>query len=90
MSEIALVFLERWTIENVSAVPDDRLDAEAERLAAACAEDAAKEGITEEELGEASSDASEGDDLIAYMAKAIEKVALEELDELEDEDEADA
>ncbi len=70
----------------LSAVPGDRQEDEAERLAAACVSDAAKEGITEEELGEVTAEASDGDDLITYMSKAIEKAAHDDVDELDDED----
>ena len=46
MDVLAVAFLERWTLENVSAVPGARQEAEAERLAVACVLDAAKEGIS--------------------------------------------
>ena len=86
MSDLAIAFLERWIEENVSAVPGERQEDEAERLAAACISDAAKEGITEEELEEVTAEASDGDDLITYMSKAINRAAHDALDELDDED----
>ena len=77
---------ERWIEENVSAVLGDRREDEAERLGAVCINDAAKEGITEEELGEVTAEASDGDDLITYMSKAIDRAATDDLDKLDDED----
>lgn len=80
-------FLERWVEENVSAVPGGKQAAESERLSAACIIEAAKEDITEDELNEIAIEASDGDDLIAYMAKAIDKAAMDDLDDLVSDDE---
>lgn len=87
MNDLAIAFLERWIEENVSAVPGAKQTAEAERLAAACIRDAAEEDITEDELNEIANEETDGDDLVTYMSKAIDKTSMEELDELAGEDE---
>jgi 20S proteasome alpha/beta subunit len=90
MNDLAIAFLERWVEEHVTPVPAGRQAAEAERLAAACIRDAAEEDITEDELTEIAIEDSDGDDLVAYMMKALDKAELEELDDLiGDDEEAD-
>jgi hypothetical protein len=80
-----------WRLPHVSPVPAGKQLAEAERLAAACIRDAAEEDISEEELTDIAIEDSDGDDLVAYMVKALEKAELEELDDLiGDDEEADA
>ena len=85
MSDLAQSFLERWTEENVVAVPASEHESEAERLAAACREEADQEGITEAELDEACSQSSdeEHEDIFAFMLAALERLASKE-DEDED------
>jgi vacuolar-type H+-ATPase subunit C/Vma6 len=75
MSDIVLAFLERWTEENVGIIAAADQQDEAERLTAACIEDAFKEGFTEDELSETVTEATEGGDLVSYFAAAIEKAA---------------
>jgi hypothetical protein len=86
MDDLALAFLERWTDENVVAVTTSDQRAEAESLAASCIEDAAEEGISLEELEEVTEELAEGQDLVAYFERALEKARLEELDEAMTED----
>lgn len=90
MSELAQSFLERWTEENVAAVAAVERESEAERLAAACKEDAEQEGITEEELDEACVQSSdeEHSDIFAFMLAALERVSGSEDDDdlLQDEE----
>jgi hypothetical protein len=45
MDDMVIGFLELWVEENVKPVPAGKQQAEAERLAAACISDAAKEDI---------------------------------------------
>jgi len=87
MNDLAIALLKRWIEENVTPVPAGKQVAEAERLAAACIRDAAEEDITEDDLTEIAIEDSDGDDLAAYMVKALEKAELEELDDLTGEDE---
>ena len=87
MDDLSIAFLERWVEENVTPVPANRQAAEAVRLAAACTRDAAEEDITEETLAEIASEESDGDDLVAFMAKALEKAELEAEDDGADDDE---
>lgn len=91
MSDLAQAFLERWTDENVTAVPAADQVTEAERLATACKEEAAQEGITEAELDEACVQSSdeEHSDLMSYMQAALITAAAEsdELADSEDEEE---
>jgi hypothetical protein len=86
MDEMAMGFLELWVEENVKPVPSSKQQAEAERLAAACIRDAADEEITEDQLNEIAEEATGGYDLIVYMSNALEKAAMEDLEELTDED----
>ena len=89
MDDLAIAFLERWIEENVTPVPVNRQVAEAERLAATCLRDAAEEGISEDDLAEIAAEDSDGDDLVTYLAKAIEKATLDASeDDDADEDEA--
>ena len=86
MDDLAIAFLERWIEENVTPVTANRQEVEAARLAAACIRDAAEEDISEEELTEIASADSDGDHLVTYMVKAIEKATLEAADEVENEE----
>jgi hypothetical protein len=90
MDDIAIGFLELWVEENVKSVSAGKHQAEAERLAAACISDAAKEDIAEEQLNEIAEEETGGYDLTVYMSNALDKAATEDLDELTDEDEEDA
>lgn len=81
MSARAHAFLETWVEENVRIVAAEDQPATGESLAAACIADGAKQGITEEELQDASAKASDGD-LVSYMLGAIDAAAMVELDEL--------
>lgn len=91
MSDLAQSFLERWTEENVTAIPAADQEAEAERLATACKEEAAQEGITEAELDEACAQSSDDEysDVASYMQAALETAAAaaEDDDGYEDEEE---
>jgi hypothetical protein len=92
MSDLAQSFLERWTEENVTAIPAADQEAEAERLAIACREEAAQESITEAELDEACVQSSDEEysDLLSYMQAALEKAAAAaEDDEGFDDDDED-
>lgn len=86
MSDLAQSFLERWTEENVTAVPAADQETEAERLATACKEEAAQEGITEAELDEACVQSSDEkhSDVMSYMQAALITAAAAESDELAD------
>jgi hypothetical protein len=90
MDDMVIGFLELWVEENVKPVPAGKQQAEAERLAAACISDAAKEDIAEDQLNEIAEEETGGYDLTVYMSNAIDKAATEDLDELTDEDEEDA
>lgn len=91
MSDLAQSFLERWTEENIRAIPAADQESEAERLATACKEEAAQEGITEDELDEACAQSSDDEypDLQSYMQAALETAAAAEDDELVDDEEDD-
>lgn len=83
MSDLAQSFLERWTEENVTAIPASEHESEAERLATACKEEAAQEGITDEELDEACAQSSDDEysDIVSYMQAALENAAAGDDDE---------
>jgi len=83
MSDLAQSFLERWTEENVTAVPASEQESEAERLATACKEEAAQEGITDDELDEACAQSSDDEypDVVSYMQAALESAAAGDDDE---------
>jgi hypothetical protein len=68
-------FLDRWEVENVNAVAASDKAAEAERLARRCSEDAARAGISEQELEDAAST-----DVISYMLRALEDAAFREIE----------
>ena len=73
MTDRAEEFLDRWEAENVDAVPASNKAAEAERLAKLCLEDAARAGIAEQDLKDAS-----GGDLVSNMLRALEDAASRE------------
>ena len=82
MGDRARAFLEAWVQENVQIVAaDEHEQVKAESLAAACIADGAKQGLTQEDLHDASSDLSHGD-LISFMLGAIEAAAMVETDRL--------
>jgi len=89
MSDLAQAFLERWTEENATAVPAADRQAEAERLATVCREEAAEEGITEAELDEAAVQSSdeEHSDLISYMSAALDAAAAADEEYADNDDE---
>jgi hypothetical protein len=80
-----LAFLEKWVEDNTSAVPAELRAQKAESLAEQCLRDAAEAGFSEDDVAEAASELSDGDDLAAYIEQALEKASDEE-DEFEDED----
>jgi hypothetical protein len=92
MSDLAQSFLERWTEENVVAVPASEIESEAERLATACKNEAAQEGFSDDELDEACAHSSDDDypDILSFMHAALENAAAtddEDSDADADEDE---
>lgn len=87
MSDIARAFLERWIEENVQSGSAGYGTAGAEKLATACTNEAAEQEIPEEELAEAASELSDGDDLISVMEAALEQAEMAEDDDPDDEDE---
>lgn len=93
MSDLAQSFLERWTEENVTPIPAADREAEAERLATACKEEATQEGISEADLNEACSQSSDEEhaDVLAYMQAALEtaSAAAEDDDGYDEDDEDD-
>ena len=90
MDETSIAFLERWVEENVKPVAAGKHQAEATRLAAACIQDAAEDEIAESDLEEIAAEETDGDDLIAYMSKAIENASAEDTDNDGDEEDEDA
>jgi hypothetical protein len=85
MDDDTLAFLEKWVEDNTSAVPAELRAQKAESLAEQCLRDAAEAGFSEDDVAEAASELSDGDDLAAYIEQALEKASDEE-DEFEDED----
>ncbi len=85
MSDRARSFLETWVTENVQTVAAEDQPATAESLAAACIADGAKQGMTEEDLQNASAEASQGD-LVSYMSGAIDAAAMADLETLTRQD----
>ncbi len=85
MSDRANEFLKTWVTANVSTVSAEDQPTTAESLVASCIADAAKIGITEEELQDASSEIFEGD-LISYMSGAIDAAALADLEAITKQD----
>ncbi len=89
MSDLAQAFLERWTEENVTPVPAADRQAEAERLATACREEAAQEGFTDAELDEACTQSSDEEltDLMSYMSAALDTAAAADEEYADNDDE---
>ena len=85
MSDRANKFLENWVTENVRTVFPEDQPATAESLATLCIADALKVGITEDDLGDASSEISDGG-LISYMSGAIDAAALADLEAITRQD----
>jgi hypothetical protein len=76
MGDRAQEFIDHWESEHVEAVADSEKRREAERLALQCREDAARAGISEQEL----EDAVRGD-LISNMLKALDAAAWRAIEE---------
>lgn len=74
MSNRATEFVNRWEFEHVRIVAPSERAEEARRLALQCREDAARAGISEQDLEEAV-----GGDLIANMVLALSAAAFREL-----------
>lgn len=85
MSDQAVKFLENWVTANVRTVSAEDQVTTAESLAASCIADAAKIGIAEEELQDASSKIAEMD-VVSYMAGAIDAAAMADLETLTTQD----
>jgi hypothetical protein len=89
MSERALGFVEEWISDHVAAegdAPDNAKagdDAKAKALATQCLADAGAQGISAAEIGEAI------DDLVEFMAGAIEEAYEREEHDEDDEDDED-
>ena len=81
MSDQAIKFLENWVTANVNTVSAEDQLVTAESLAASCIADAAKIGITEEQLQDASSEIAEMD-VASYMAGAIEAAEMADVESL--------
>jgi hypothetical protein len=75
MTDRAIEFVDHWESEHVEAVIDSEKTKEAERLALLCRQDALRAGITEQDLEDAA-----GGDLIGNMLRALDAVALRELE----------
>jgi FKBP-type peptidyl-prolyl cis-trans isomerase (trigger factor) len=91
MSDLAQSFLERWTEENVVAVPASEVESEAERLATACKNEAAQEGISDDELDEACAQSSDDEypDISSFMQAALENAAAGDDDDSYADDDED-
>ena len=74
MRNRATEFLDRWELEHVTYVAIPEREETARRLALQCREDAARAGITEQELEEA----VEGD-LVGNMVTALDAVTFRQL-----------
>jgi len=70
----ATEFVDRWELEHVSYVAIPKREETARQLALQCREDAAKAGISGQELDEA----VEGD-LVANMVAALDAIAFQQL-----------
>jgi hypothetical protein len=75
MTDRAIEFVDHWESEHVEAVVDSEKAKEAERLALQCRQDALRAGIAEQDL-----EAAVGGDLIGNMLRALDAVALRELE----------
>ncbi len=74
MRNQATEFLDRWEFAHVTVVPLSKRAEEAQRLALRCREDAAKAGISDQDL-----EAAVGDDLVGNMVQALGAAAFREL-----------
>ena len=74
MSNPARQFVDRWEIENVTIVAPSKRSEVAQRLASQCREDAARAGISEQDLEDAV-----GGDLIANMDLALGETVFRQL-----------
>jgi|GEM_PF-4424022 len=78
----AIDFLHRWGAENIEPSALSKGQPEAERLAAQCIADAAKENLSEEDL-----EIAAGEDLISYVYEGMENSAAAEARRLASKDE---
>lgn len=74
MSDRATAFLDSWEFAHITIVAQSKRADEAQRLASLCRADAAKAGITEQDL----EDAADGD-LTGNMVRALDAAALRRL-----------
>jgi hypothetical protein len=86
MSEQAKKFLAQWEIEHIEVVPRSDREVQAQRLALRCREDAAKAGISSEDLEAA----AEGN-LIGNMLQALDEAEFQQMyrDQLAGQEEAE-
>jgi hypothetical protein len=74
VSNRAKEFVDRWELAHVKSVPRPKKEAEAQRLASQCREDAVRAGISQQDLEEA----VDGD-LVGNMSRALDAVTLRQL-----------
>jgi hypothetical protein len=74
VSDRATAFLDGWEFAHITIVAQSKRAEEARRLAPQCREDAAKAGISQQDL----EDAVDGD-LIGNMVRALDTAALRRL-----------
>ena len=74
MSDRTTAFLDGWEFEHITIVAQSKRVEEAKRLAVLCRQDAARAGISQQDL----EDAVEGD-LIGNMVRALDAAALRQL-----------
>lgn len=74
MSDQATKFLARWEFEHIKAVARSDREEQARRLALQCREDAAKAGISNQDL-----EASVEGDLIRNMIQALDEAEFRQI-----------
>jgi hypothetical protein len=72
MDEDALAFLERWVEVHAVAKSSASRSELAEKLAGQCYRDAEEAGFDADAIDEAAAEATDGEDLIAYIELALE------------------
>ena len=83
MTDQAKKFLAQWQLEHITVVARSDREHQAQRLALQCREDAAKAGISDEDL-----EAAVDGDLIGNMLQALDDAEFQQMyrDQLADQD----
>lgn len=85
MTEDLLAFFEKWLNDHITPTEESLRAERAEGLAELFYRDAAEAGFDEDDVVEAASEITEGEDLVTFIEAKLDAATSDE-DEIEDED----